>query len=636
MGLQKLYYMTFRFLLECILLFIFNCRMPILVSPFVSHPAAVTIRLFAVVAYFAAFYNLNSQSLNEVEVANVVNEGYNAFSNDLYQYEVSLLQDPENQPGPEETWWDWAYVTLPSGSRVIGRGYSKTRIFNNIRYAEAPVGYLRFEDPIPYKQPAVIDATNYDWIACPQLGNDASTEDCLVLNVQVPSDYEYDPQNLLPVMIWVHGGSFAYGSNTDDFYTFSNTTGTIMVTMNYRLGYLGFLTYDEAGISGNQGLKDQRMAMKWVHENIEAFGGDKNKITIFGQSAGAQALEFHLVSEESRPYFNRAIVQSTYNVPYATREDANMITDIMIAQFQLRYKCSFLQSGIECLKNVPYQDLLEMNDYSYNPTLAFFGARSYFAPDAPWETNVASLWEGARPSVDGVDIKDQPSALFKSGQWSTEKDVVIGTCSGEYTIIELLPYEVEKEQAVTWAIGSFGESVGATVMDSYESLYPNLTSAQQLGNAMTEQWFSCYARSIARDMDSTGSGDVYLYEFSQPTNAVDLITKEPIAPQGKAVHSGEMEYLFGIPYSGMTGYQYQGDEKFISETMMEMWGNFAWEGMPNPSNLTNGWSKYTPDPDGNWPSLNIAAKDFAIRNNILNDMCNFWEDKGFWAWVEGC
>ena len=87
-----------------------------------------------------------------------------------------------------------------------------------------------------------------------------------------------------------------------------------------------------------------------------------------------------------------------------------------------------------------------MNEYSQEATLAFFGARTHFAPDLPWETNVASLWEGARPYIDGEDIKDQPSALYKSGQWSSEKDVLIGTDSGEYTVIELLPYEVDKQQ----------------------------------------------------------------------------------------------------------------------------------------------------------------------------------------------
>lgn len=401
--------------------------------------------------------------------------------------------------------------------------------------------------------------------------------------------------------------------------------------MNYRLGYLGFLTYDEAGISGNQGIKDQRMAMKWVHDNIVAFGGDKDKVTLFGQSAGAQSIEFHLVSEESRPYFSRAIVQSTYNVPYPTREDANTITDIMIKQFQLRFKCSFLKSGIECLKNIPYEELLYMNDYSQQATLTFWGARTEFAPDAPLETNVHSLWEGARPYIDGVDIKDQPSALYKTGQWSTEKDVKIGTCSGEYTVIEKLPYDVDKLRATMWANAAFGETVGSTLMDDYEKLYPSLNPAQQLGNAMTEQWFTCYARSIARNMDTTGTGDIFLYEFSQPSSAINLLTREPIAPQGKAVHSAEVEYVYGWPLLNIYSYYYTADDIFISKVMMEMWGNFAHEGIPNTSDLPNGWSKYTPDTSGNWPSLNIAADDFAVHNNVLDDVCNYWDDKGFWA-----
>ena len=115
--------------------------MPILVPPFVLPPFVFTVKLLAVVAYFATFSNLNS---NEVEIVNVINDGYNAFYNDLYYYELSLLKDPANRPVEETESDAFPEVTLPSGTIVKGREYSKTRTFHNIQFAEAPVGDLRY------------------------------------------------------------------------------------------------------------------------------------------------------------------------------------------------------------------------------------------------------------------------------------------------------------------------------------------------------------------------------------------------------------------------------------------------------------------------------------------------------------
>jgi len=591
------------------------------------------LRLLAVFAYFAIFSSFDDDL---VEVAGVVNGAYGGFYYQLMMYEQALLEDPANAPvqrvaksNPE--------VTLPSGTVVRGKEYSKSRAFHNIPYAEPPIGDLRFEDPVPYHQSGMIDATNDESIVCTQycqapFCTGTVSEDCLFLSVQVPGDYTYDPNNLLPVMVWIHGGGFAYGSHTDKLYfadNLSNATDTIIVSMNYRLGFLGFLTMDKEGISGNQGIKDQRMAMKWVHDNIAAFGGDKDQVTLFGESAGAQAVEFHLVSPLSQPYFNRAIVQSTYATPYPTREAANTVTDIMIAQFQLRFKCNFIQSGLDCLRSLPYEDFLELTDVTRSSTLSFMGARSTFIPD-PRESNILTLFESAQPYVDGVDVVGQPSELYKSGQWSTDKDILIGHTSGEFTVFELLPYPVDRNQAIEWSNHLFGETVGSTLMSTYENIYPSLNPAEQLGNSLTDAWFACYARSIARDMEATTTGKVYFYEFAQPSSARDVATGQLLGPQGKAIHSGELEYLFGHPYNGNTGYQYTGDDAVVSKLMMDFWGSFATQGAPSSDMLPN-WPQYTADVNGNWPYVNIAAQNLTVFNNLLEDVCNYWDTTNFWA-----
>lgn len=135
------------------------------------------------------------------------------------------------------------------------------------------------------------------------------SEDCLFLNVYTP---DLKPSKPLPVMFWIHGGGFYSGSGNDDMYgpKFLVRKGVILVTINYRLEVLGFLCLDTKEVPGNAGMKDQVAALKWVNDNIEYFGGDSNNITIFGESAGAASVSYHLVSPMTKGLFKRAICQS--------------------------------------------------------------------------------------------------------------------------------------------------------------------------------------------------------------------------------------------------------------------------------------------------------------------------------------
>lgn len=133
-------------------------------------------------------------------------------------------------------------------------------------------------------------------------------ENCLTLNIYYPANATAK----LPVMVWFYGGSFWYGKASDSVYApdYLVAKDILLVTVNYRLGPLGFLAYPEGGISGNAGLKDQQLALKWISDNVNAFGGDKDNVTIFGTSAGAAACQLHLLNDTSRRYFHKAICQS--------------------------------------------------------------------------------------------------------------------------------------------------------------------------------------------------------------------------------------------------------------------------------------------------------------------------------------
>uniref|UniRef100_H2XUP7 Carboxylic ester hydrolase n=1 Tax=Ciona intestinalis TaxID=7719 RepID=H2XUP7_CIOIN len=248
-------------------------------------------------------------------------------------------------------------ITLANGT-IIGKDHEESHSFYNIPYAAAPTGPLRFMPPESAEAypSGTLNASVSNQLACQQIyyecdhGECATNlnEDCLVLDIDVPSAFnlaDTKPSNLLPVLFYIHGGFFFADSGTsylEDGRWLCNATNTVVVTINYRLGALGFLAYKQGGVElgGNQGLKDQQFAMRWVQENIHKFGGDKDKITLFGNSAGAQAIMFHLVSSTSEPLFHQAIMQSNPSVfKYSTTVDSYRVTE-------------YLMEAINCTKNL--------------------------------------------------------------------------------------------------------------------------------------------------------------------------------------------------------------------------------------------------------------------------------------------
>ena len=197
---------------------------------------------------------------------------------------------------------------------VFGQDMEVDR-FHGIPYAEPPVGKLRFQKPVP-KKSLTSDGTPFlaskHGNICHQLEmmpmeGLARSEDCLFLNVYAPSSRK-DP---LPVMVWIHGGGFSSGAS--DQYISDTLTlygDVIIVTVNYRLTVWGFLSTGDENAPGNQGLWDQHTAIKWVHDNIDAFGGDPKKVTIFGESAGGMSVTYHSVFHGNEGLFQRVIAQS--------------------------------------------------------------------------------------------------------------------------------------------------------------------------------------------------------------------------------------------------------------------------------------------------------------------------------------
>ncbi|XP_043257747.1 uncharacterized protein LOC122400376 [Colletes gigas] len=186
--------------------------------------------------------------------------------------------------------------------------------FLGIPYAEPPLSKLRFEPPVEIGSWKEVLNTTEDNRGCPQLqfSSFIGNEDCLYLNVYTPAlEFGKFPK-LKPVVVWIHGGGFTTGTGAKNVYGPDRLLEKDLVTvaMNYRLGPFGFLSLGIPGATGNQGLKDQNLALQWVQKNIAKFGGDPNRVTIMGESAGAVSMTYHMISPKSRGLFHQVIVQS--------------------------------------------------------------------------------------------------------------------------------------------------------------------------------------------------------------------------------------------------------------------------------------------------------------------------------------
>uniref|UniRef100_A0A3B5MGM6 Carboxylic ester hydrolase n=1 Tax=Xiphophorus couchianus TaxID=32473 RepID=A0A3B5MGM6_9TELE len=206
-------------------------------------------------------------------------------------------------------------VAFTKNGQIKGVTVDKAHVFYGVRYADPPVGAYRWKPPRPVSPwSGVYDAS------FPR----PLSEDCLYLNVFVPLDLNCTSPLLLPlpVMVWIHGGDFIAGSASKPVYDgrfISNFTCTVVVNVEYRLGEKHWW-YPLSSATGNYGILDQQAALFWVQQNIAAFGGDPSKVTIFGESAGAQSVSLHLMIHSSKPLFKQAVLQSLpFSIPLKTR-----------------------------------------------------------------------------------------------------------------------------------------------------------------------------------------------------------------------------------------------------------------------------------------------------------------------------
>nr|XP_039252805.1 acetylcholinesterase-like [Styela clava] len=554
-------------------------------------------------------------------------------------------------------------VDTTSGE-VEGISTALAHSFYQIPYAEPPVGELRFQPPIPLQTPRKIDATNGNGRRCHQFegpnciitpigcGRNMD-EDCLLLNVYVPihvnlSDPSERPHDTLPVLFYIHGGSFNSGSGTGtDGRELANVTNTVVVTINYRLGPLGFLVHKEVGkldIEGNQGLKDQQLALKWVQDNIPNFGGNKYEVTIFGGSAGAQSVMFHTLSKVSEPLYVRAIQQSNpAYISFQTPEESLQITEYVTDRL-----CNVsIETERECLMNADPLDLVNREV----PVVI----RSLIAGD------IMGMSEPYRPVIDGVEFTDQPMSLYRDGKWNSYKSMIMGVNTQELDDIPyFVPDPVPTGKALFTIVNYYILGPGDTdaVVKKYEEAFPPEGDdyAPTFGKEMSHLYFICPSRAMARFAAFTAKGDskVYFYANEHPILDGNCKAKNNGSEEGcyLASHGDEMRFVFrstGNPTD---------DDQSVENQFSTYWGSFARTGEPS-NGLENSlgdfpdWPQYSSPSmakwkytrnnfqamihafdkvttNHDWESLRIKAPEGKIETGYEQDICDFWDSIGFY------
>ena len=445
-------------------------------------------------------------------------------------------------------------VTVTANGAVRGLADGAVDEFLGIPYAAPPVGPLRWQPPQPAASWSGVRAATAFAPHCPQLagpfGQASTSEDCLYLNVFTPSGWRPGADN--PVMVWIHGGALVSGESNDYDPTQLVEHGVTVVTINYRLGALGFLAHpalaDAKGQSGDYGLMDQQAALRWVQRNIAGFGGNPRNVTIFGESAGGLSTLSQVASPQARGLFEKAIVESgSYNLTQASLASAQTAGEA----FATAAGCASQTAA--CLRSLPVSTILADQDAAgYTPNI-----NSEILPQS-LGTAFATGDFNRVPIINGTNHDEW--RLF----------VALSTLEGDPVTGGELPEMIASTLDVPAA-------AAAVIAAQYPlSAYPSPSVA--LGAVGTDAIFACPALTI--DESVSRFVPTFGYEFNDE-NAPELFLPPVGFPYG-AAHASEIQYLFGLPTAAfpqaLTAPQQQ-----LAASMKGYWTSFARSGFPTSS-----------------------------------------------------
>ncbi|MBO9711770.1 carboxylesterase family protein [Sphingomonas sp.] len=459
-------------------------------------------------------------------------------------------------------------VRAPAGA-VRGVREDAAEVFRNIPYAAPPIGPHRWQPPQPMPRWTGVRAAQAPGVACMQpvmaagpydRGKQAMSEDCLTLDVTMPAHARN-----APVMVWIHGGTLIWGTGHSKMYDGREFAkrGIILVSINYRLGVLGYLAHPELsreskdGVSGNYGLLDQIAALRWVRRNIASFGGNARNVTIFGESAGALSVEYLLASPVARGTFDKAIIQSGY---------AFTMPELRTAHYEEQ---SAEGIGAALATKLGAPDIAALRAMDAGKLVDAVAAAGY----APYGT------------IDGKILKRQLVDTFDRGE-QAPVPLVAGFNSGEIRSLRFLlpPMPADADAYTREVRARYGD-----LADAYLRLYPAQDFERTLLATTRDVVFGWASERLVRKQAAIGQRS-YLYYFDHSYPSAD-------AANLTGFHASEVPFVFGT-LDGTPAYwpaiPRTPEQRGLSGAMLDYWTSFARTGSPKSAGGPD-WEAFAPN-----------------------------------------
>ena len=479
--------------------------------------------------------------------------------------------------------------------KTIPKSESTIDCFLGIPYAAPPIGDLRWKSPRPAENWRELRSCFEFGADLPQLNNPLlqakqQSEDCLYLNVWTPETKS--PQKL-PVMVWIHGGGFVGGSGSDQRSDGARMAakGVVVVSINYRAGVFGFLAHpvltaeSELNVSGNYGLQDQIAALKWIQQNISNFGGDPNKVTAFGVSAGSASISLLLTCPQAKGLFHQTILHS----PGAARPLATL------AEAQ-EFSVQALGAGISRLRALDDREVLKLTNL-FNPKI-----RGLTTPRI------------LRPILDGVYLRDNERAVFKA-QGQIMLPMIVGSNLDEGSALTKAWTIQSKEEYLDLVAANFKSYASEAL-----SIYP-VNEAREVSGRVAELFADTQFNYGTRLLAQSNSNQIHAtwrYLFSR---------RRPSQTDGPH-HDQEVAHAFGNLSVKTTGVDHDFDDRdeFISDAMLNYWVQFAQTGNPNQSGLPD-WPRYQSTADNMIVFGDQISKQEGLRQRNLDFIDRYFESQ---------
>jgi len=496
---------------------------------------------------------------------------------------TAIVAAPNAQPAIAST------LVRTANGPVTGAVSGNELEYLGIPYAAPPVGQLRWRPPAPAAPwSAPLKATQFA-PHCPQgpspFGKVSISESCLFLNVFAPAR-GLERGERRPVMVWFHGGAFVVGESDDYDPSKLVARGVEVVTVNYRLGALGFLALPSLDSEGhrfaNYGLLDQQAALQWVRRNIAAFGGDPNRVTIFGESAGGASVMSQLASPLAAGTFQHAIIESGAYANTPTLADAETAG----AAYATAEGCASLTAA--CMRGLSVTALLTDEPTGYVPT------------------------------VDGSILPLNPKVAIADGRFN-RVPTIDGSNGEEFRLFTALDFDLVTGPITpaTYPLAiaaEVGPAAAPLVVAQYPlSAYPSPDLANSA--ALTDATFSCNALFL--DQSLSHFVPTFAYEFSD-VNAPELFLP-PVAFPYEAAHASEIQFIFNVAAGFPQPLSAQ--EMVLSDSMVTYWTNFARFGIPFAR--ATPWFPFV-ERAGDMIDLNTPHNS-TFTNFSAEHQCAFWQ-----------